>query len=76
MEKYKIEIEIEAETQEEAIEKLEAFQKITSTLDHEEFIITADFIEQNPNAIETIKSWIVNPPGIIKTAHKLLFKSA
>ncbi|MBT29830.1 MAG: hypothetical protein CMO01_09235 [Thalassobius sp.] len=77
MEKYKVDIEIEAENQAEAVEKLEAFQKMTSALSHEEFIMTANFMEENPAAIAQIKAWIDNPPPILSSVKKVLFgKSA
>ena len=76
MEKFKIEIEIAADTQEEAVEKMEAFQKITTSLDHEEFVMTANFIAENPGAIEQIKSWITEPPAWLKGIQKTLFKRA
>ncbi len=74
MEQFTIEINIDAESEAEAIEKLEAFQKMDNSLEHGELVETCDFIESNPEAIERIKEWITNPPPAIKMVQGLLFK--
>lgn len=60
-------------SQEQAAEQLEAFQKLTEALSHDELMVTADFLAENPGAVQQIKEWVTNPPAILKMAHSMLF---
>lgn len=66
MNTHKFTIEVEAETKEQAIEKLEAFAKISNALSHSDFIEMAGYIEKNPKDVKKIADYIKNPPPILK----------
>lgn len=71
-----IPLDVEAENKEElaeiAQEKAQAFTDLNEQLPHEDLMMLADFVIENPDAVAKIKDWIVNPPAIVKTAAKML----
>lgn len=56
MKTFPIEITVEAENEEQALEKLTAFAKMDAALEHDDFIAMAEFVEENPNTITLVKS--------------------
>lgn len=55
MKKYKINIEIEAENEEQLQEKLQAFQDLQDNMEHDDFMDAVDVVVENPELIEFIK---------------------
>lgn len=52
---FKVNLEIEANNQEEVAEKLQAFQDLQDNLEHEDLIQAVDTIVDNPEIVEFIK---------------------
>ena len=55
MKKYKINIEIEAENEEQLEEKLQAFQDLQDNMEHDDFMDAVDVVVENPELVEFIK---------------------
>lgn len=55
MKTYKINLEIEANDQQELEEKLQAFQDLTDNLNHEDLIQAVDVVVENPEIVDFIK---------------------
>lgn len=55
MKTYKINLEIEANDQQELEEKLQAFQDLTDNLKHEDLIQAVDVVVENPEIVDFIK---------------------
>ena len=55
MKTFKINLDIEANTQEEVAEKLQAFQDLQDNLEHEDLLQAVDTIVENPEIVEFIK---------------------
>ena len=78
MRTYKINIPLEfeaandTEMRDMAQEKAQAFTDLNDQLSHDDLLMLVDFITENPDAVQKIKDWIVNPPPIVKTAAKML----
>jgi len=52
---FKINLDIEANNQEEVEEKLQAFQDLQDNLEHEDLLQAVDTIVENPEIVEFIK---------------------
>jgi len=55
MQKFNINLEIEAESQQQLEEKLQAFQDLQDNMEHQDFVDAVDLIVDNPNIISFIK---------------------
>ncbi len=62
MQTFKVQIEITAETKEQVQQKMQALSSLMQSLDHNDLVATAEFVEQNPRSIMKLKNWIENPP--------------
>jgi hypothetical protein len=58
---YKIKLTVEAESQEQLQEKMQAFQDLQSNLEHEDFLQAVEMIVEHPDLVEFIKE--VAPEG-------------
>lgn len=61
MNKHKFTIEVEAESKEQAVEKLEAFTKINGSLNHGQFVDMANYMAEHPKDVESIVKILGNP---------------
>ena len=52
---FKINLEIEANNEEEVAEKLQAFQDLQDNLEHEDLVQAVDMIVENPEIVDFIK---------------------
>ena len=52
---FKINLDIEADSQEEVTEKLQAFQDLQDNLEHEDLLQAVDTIVENPEIVDFIK---------------------
>ena len=55
MNKYNITLEIEADSQQQLDEKLQAFQDLQDNLEHDDLIDATELIVNNPEIVEFIK---------------------
>ena len=55
MQTFNIDLEIEAEDQEQLQEKLQAFQDLQDNLEHDDLIDAVDVVVDNPELVEFIK---------------------
>jgi len=55
MTKYKVNLEIAAENQEQLQEKLQAFQDLVDNLEHDDLIQAVDVVVENPELVDFIK---------------------
>ena len=55
MKNFEINITIEAEDEEQASEKIEAFALFNETLSHDEFVSLAELVEEKPQAVTLIR---------------------
>lgn len=53
--KFKVNLTIEAEDQEQLKEKLQAFQDLQTHLRHDDFMQAVDFVVESPEIVEFIK---------------------
>lgn len=70
MNTFKVKIEIEAESQEEAAEVLDSLMYIHENFKNNELIAFTDIMADNPEMIKMIKSKIEKPPKILMTFTK------
>ena len=56
MANYPITIEIEANSEAEAIEKIEAFIQLNDSMEHQDFVECAAFVADYPTVVTTIKN--------------------
>jgi len=52
---FKINLELEANNEEEVAEKLQAFQDLQDNLEHEDLVQAVDMIVENPEIVDFIK---------------------
>lgn len=75
MAKFSFEIDIEARTEQEAQEKLEAFINLSSSLEHEDLVECCEFVETHPNTVKYAKDMLPQLSGdqnILLIAPKLI----
>ena len=76
MKKYNVTLEIQAHNEIELQEKLQAFQDLQYTLEHEDFIASTTIIVEHPEIIDFVKEVIpedgkeLGLPDYIKIARK------
>ena len=55
MENFKVNLEVRAENAEQVEEKLQAFQDLQDSMNHEDMLQAVDLVVENPEMVEFIK---------------------
>jgi hypothetical protein len=62
MPEFQIELTVQATDQTQLAAKLQAFHLMNQSMEHEDLVVTAEFIAENPEAVLRIKQLIQDPP--------------